>query len=142
MPADPKDKSIPLILLGVGVLVLIVRGMFFAGPAGAGATLAALAIVTAIGTTLMVFAAILTAKLIGASFGELGSAVLKFAAIYVFAAALGALIPFGGIVVFFVSLGLLMWLFDIEMMQAVVFSVVLWVVNFVLGIGLAAALRG
>jgi hypothetical protein len=139
MAADPKDKQIPLALMGVGVLVLVAQGLFFAGAAGAGATLAALAVVTAIGTAIMVFAAIVTARLIGASFGELGSAVLKFAAIYVFAAALGSLIPFGGIVVFFVSLGLLMWLFELEMMHAVVFAVVLWVVNVVLAIAARAA---
>jgi hypothetical protein len=68
------------------------------------------------------------------SFGELRSAGVKLAGIIVLTSALSAVIPFGGFLSIFVYLALLMWLFELEMFEAIVFAIVLTVVRFVVAL--------
>jgi hypothetical protein len=65
-----------------------------------------------------------TASILHTGFGELRSAFLKLAAIIVFSGSLSAIIPYGGLLVLFVYLGLLMWLFGLEIREAIVFAII------------------
>ena len=89
---DPKDFQIPIVLIIVGFLIWAFVGYRMMGTAGPAIALAVIGVGAVIGTALMIAAAFLTAKLLGMSFGELGPAVLKLAAIYLFPAAVGLLI--------------------------------------------------
>jgi hypothetical protein len=141
MKSDPKDVQIPLVLVVLGFLLFAITGYRLSGAGGPAVMMAYIGVATVLGTILMIAAAFVTAKLIGASFGELSTASLKLAAIYIFPAAIGSLMPFGGFLAFFIWLGLLLWLFELEVYQAVVFAIVLWVVNFLVGLLLVGILR-
>ena len=85
-----------------------------------------LALQTILGTV----AAFVTAKITGASFGELWTAMLKLAGIIVFTGALSLAIPYGGLLVVFIYLGLLMWLLDLAFGEAVIFAIVFTLIRF------------
>ena len=55
---------------------------------------------------------------------------MRFAAASLLSGGLSAVIPYGGIVALFVFLGLIVWLFDIEMFQAVILTVVYMFISF------------
>ena len=139
---DPKDFQIPIALIIVGFLIWAFVGYRMMGTAGPAIALAVVGVGAVIGTALMIAAAFLTAKLLGMSFGELGPAVLKLAAIYLFPAAVGSLFPFGVLIAMILWFALLLWLFEIEVFQAVVFVIVLFVVRWVVGWVLANAIAG
>ena len=138
---DPKDFQIPIVLIILGFLIWAYVGFRLAGVAGPVIAMAVIGVGAVVGTGLMIAAAFLTAGLIGVSFGELGPAALKLAAIYLFPSAVGSLIPFGGLLAIFLWLALLMWLFELEMLQAIVFAIVLflirWAVAWVLAMVIA-----
>lgn len=126
----PTEKQIPLALIFGSAVLLCAAGLVYGGLAGFMAVFNALAIATAVGVLLMLLAAFLTAGLFSVSFGEFGSAVLKLTAIYISAAALAALIPtVGGLLGSALAFVLLMWLFELEMVYAIVFAVMLWLVQ-------------
>jgi hypothetical protein len=103
--------------------------------------MAALVGTTLLGTLLMLIAAFATATLIGASFGEVRSAIPKLAAVYVLPTSLDAALPLwlAFIVTGIVSLLLMMWLFDLEMREARVFAGIAIVVSLVVWLGIFAA---
>jgi hypothetical protein len=139
--SDPKDSTIPTVLIVIAFILIAIAGYRMGGADGPLQAIMILSIASLITTTLMIFAAFITASLIGVSFGELRTASLKLSAIYLFSTALALFIPYGGILIFFLWLGLLMWLFELEVYQAVVFSIVLWVVNFLVGLALRGMFR-
>ena len=143
MADDAKEKSIPLALITLGVALYCVAAFVHVGPAGAGATLMLVTIGAAVQTVLLIVAALIVGSLMGVSFGTVPSAVLKFAAATLFAGGLGALVSTGGgLIGLFVFLGLVAWLFEIELVYAIVLTVVYVLVSFVVALGLAAMLRG
>jgi hypothetical protein len=140
MKNDPKDLQIPLVLIVLGLIIYGIGGFNRTGTNGAAAQVSGVLMAAGIGTAVMIFAAFVTASLVGVSFGELGPAALKLAAIYIFPASIASLIPFGILLAFFIWLGLLMWLFELEVFQAVIFTIVLISVNLLVGMGLRAVL--
>ena len=134
MKSAPKDVQIPLTLIVAAFLLFALAGYRVAGPSGPAAAMAAVGVAAVIGTALMLAAAFVTASMIGVSFGELGPAALKLAAIYLFPAAVGTLLPYGGFFALVIWLALLLWLFDLEVYQAVVFAIILFVVNWLTAI--------
>lgn len=130
----------PLVLLLAGLVLFGVVAMTRAGVRSAFVVMGVVFVVAVLETLVGTAVAYLVALLTGTGFGELRTALLKFAGIIVFCGALGMLIPFGGIVVLFVFLGLLIWLFGLEVYEAVIFAVVLTLVRFVINIVVAAAM--
>jgi hypothetical protein len=133
---------VPLALLVIGLLLFGVVEFRSAGARSVLPIMGVIFVVALIEAALGIVAAYVTASLLGTGFGELRSAFVKLAGIIIFCGALGALIPFGGIVVFFVYFGLLIWLFQLEVYEAVVFSVVLWVTRLVVRLAAAGMIAG
>ena len=141
MDADiAKEKQIPIILIVIGLIIWVIVGFarFDVGPLW---IVLIVGIDATVRTLLLIAAAYVTAGLMSVSFGDLRAAFLKFTAVVVFSGAVGAAIPFGGIIAAVVAFGLLLWLFDLEVYQAVVFTIIYWVVSLVAGIIVAGLLR-
>lgn len=143
MSEADKDRKIPFALIGVGLVLYTVAGFVRFRAKGPAPVLAVVAVGCVVGVALMLAAAFITAKITGTSFGELGSAVLKLAAIYLFPSAVGLFVPgiVGGLVASVIAFVLLMWLFELELPYAIIFTIVTWVVNFVaaLAVGVVIA---
>ncbi len=92
-------------------------------------------IVGLVQTILLVIAAIIVATALKVSFGEVPSAILKFAAAALASGAIATLIPVGGIVALFIFLGLIMWLFELEITYAIAVTFVYFLASF--GVGFA-----
>ena len=140
MPAGSSELVVPLVLLVLGLIIFSIAAVNRAGawsPVVMGIILLAAAIETALG----IGAAYLTAMVLGTSFGELRTAIVKLAAIIIFCGALASVIPFGWIIVLFVYFGLLMWLFGLETFEAGVFAVIFTGVRFLAVILLTQMLR-
>lgn len=140
MSDHAKERQIPLILIILGVGLYVLAAFIRTGPAGVGPTLLAVLIGGLVQTAILIGAALLVATLLGVSFGSVPSAALKFAGAALASGGVAAVIPFGGIVALFVFLGLIMWLFELELTYAVVLTVVYLVVSFAVAFVLRAAL--
>ena len=123
---EAKEVKIPLALIAIGLAIFIVLGFHRAGPVGAAASLAALAVGLIFGVTMGVIACFITARIMDAYFGYLKTAILKLAAIFIATGAVSAIIPVVGwllgLVLYF---GLLAWFFELEMLEVIVLSLVL-----------------
>jgi hypothetical protein len=136
-----RERGIPVALIVVGVILAAIGTTWKFGFSRLPLAMAALAGTTLLGTALMLVAAFLTAWMIGVSFGELRSAILKLAAVYILPTSLDAALPLwlAFIVTAVVSLLLLMWFFDLEMREARVFAGITMAVNLIAWLGIAAA---
>jgi len=124
---DAKEVKIPLALIAIGLALLVGRGFYQAGASGAAVELVAVAVAVALIVTLGVIACFITAKIMDASFGYLNTAILKLAGITLATAATSMFIPgVGWFLKLLVNFGLLMWLFDLEVLEVVVLALVLW----------------
>lgn len=131
---------VPLTLLILGMLLLGITPLLTSGVKSAGIVITAGVVLAAVQTILGIAAAYITAAVMGTGFGELRSAILKFAGIIVLCSALGSLIPFGGLLVFVLYFGLLVWLFGLETYEALVFAIIFGIVRFIVVLLLLAAL--
>jgi hypothetical protein len=135
-----REQEIALILILLGLALAAIGIRWKLGPLRLPLALATLACTTLLGTALTLVAAFATAAMIGASFGELRSAILKLAAVYILPTSLDAALPLwlAFIVTGVVSLLLLMWLFDLEMREARVFAGIAMVISLIVWLGIAA----
>jgi hypothetical protein len=134
MPARVlKDRRAPYALLIAGVTIILGNTLIHHGPVDAIAAFGWLAIWMIIGVGAMAIACLITARLLGTSFGELGGAVLKLAAIFVLPTAVtvsGYLSPWWSTVISTaLYFGLLLWLFDLEVYEAAVFTLVMLLIR-------------
>jgi hypothetical protein len=134
------ERQIPLILIAVGLCLYAIAAFVHAGAVGVGVLMVAVIIGGIMQTVLLIGAAFLVATFLSVSFGDFRSAILKFAGAALAAGGIGAVIPFGGIVAAFVFLGLIFWLFDLEVPYAVALAVVYWVLSALVIVGLRSAL--
>lgn len=143
---DIKEITIPLSLLGAGVALLFVAALHLQEAASFPAIMLGLAIDTTIRVTLLIVVAFLTARLIGAGFGSLNTAILKFAAIVVFTSGLTQAVNLswiGWAIAIICWFCLLIYLFDLDGKEALIFIGVMIFVNVIIsfaiaGMGLAA----
>lgn len=140
MADHPKERQIPLALIGIGLALYVLAAFVHAGAAGVGSLLISALIVGAVQTILLILAAFLVASVMSISFGDARSAVRKFAGATVFGGGLGTLLPMGSIVALFIFLGLVMWLFELELTYAIALTVAYFVVSFGVVILLRSAL--
>lgn len=139
MSDHPKERQIPSALIAVGLAMYAIAAIAFAGPRGVPPTLLAVSIGAAVQTALLIAAALIVGSLLSVGFGTMRSAALKFAAVSLVSGGISALVPGGWIIALFVFLGLVVWLFEIEMTYAVVLTVVYFLVTWLVGIILRTA---
>lgn len=132
---DTEIKA-PLTILGVSLLAFAIGGFSIGGAEGAGHTLAAVAISLVFNIVLGVVALYIAAAVLQINYGNLGTAVLKLAAIFSAPAAAGLLIPIE-IVALIVSVvvywALLAWLFALDARELIISVVILFVVRLIGG---------
>ena len=105
--------------------------------AGAMIMLVLLLIQLVLGVSIGIAACFATGYLLGTSFGYLGEACIKLAAIFTFPMAVAVLVP-GGICVMVIVFpllyfGLLLWLFDLQFLEGFFFTLVLAGTQFLAG---------
>ena len=134
------ERRIPLILIAAGIVLSAVAAAWRLGLARVPLILLIVAFGTVFGTLLMVAAAYVTAAFTHTGFGELRSAVLKLAAVYLFPSAVSALFPLwaGLLVSGAISFSLLIWLFDLEVHEAQTFTAVEMAVNLLVVLAIIA----
>lgn len=142
----PKEYKIPGILLAIGLVILLGFGLVKGGVDGMVGMATALPIVVLITVLPGLLVGGVAAKFMGADYGNMGSAVLKFLAIIFFALALTFFIPaIGFIVQAGIWVVLLIWLFEMTPGEAVTLTIVAVVVNFIalflIGAAAVASLR-
>src|SRR5947209_13941161 len=93
MAEEAKERQVPLVLIAIGFTLYVVAAFSKLGTAGAGVVAVFIVVSTLIGVALMLGGAYLTAAITGTSFGDLRSALLKLAAIYLFPGALAVWMP-------------------------------------------------
>ena len=129
---EAKERLIPAILLAVGLAVFVVYGFVAGGATGAVAVLLLVGVQLTLAVVLGLVACAIVAKVLATSFGYLGSATLKLAAVILFPSALTILIPSAPLawaVSLILFLSLLVWLFDLEPLELIVCAVVIWLVR-------------
>lgn len=139
MSDHPKERQIPYVLIAVGLAMYAIAAIAFAGPRGVAPTLLAVSIGAVVQTALLIAAALIVGSVLSVGFGTMQSAALKFAAVSLVSGGVGVLVPAGWIIALFVFLGLVVWLFEIEMTYAVVLTVVYFLVTWLVGIILRTA---
>ncbi|HSV14699.1 MAG TPA: hypothetical protein VLI90_10590 [Tepidisphaeraceae bacterium] len=128
--AAATEKQIPTALIIVGAGLWVLAGFMGYGVRGASNALAAVGLIATVNVVLMIAGAFLTALVLRISFGDLQSAILKLGAIALFPGAVGYLIPgAGGLIALALYFSLLIWFFELEVYQAIVFTIVLFVIR-------------
>lgn len=120
-----------LVLMGIGAILILI---YYLNHLDGRSTVVAMGIVAAIMLVQVVLGigvAFAVAMLIGSSFGELRSAGVKLAGILFFCAGIDVWLPMGWLVVLFVYLGLLMWMFGLQVYEAVIFAIIFTVVRLI-----------
>ena len=136
-----KERQAPYAMLIAGVAIVVGWGLMHQRSVlDAVALLGWLAIAIILGVALMLLGCFVTAKLLGTSFGELRTALLKLAAIFVFPSAIGWLLPpwYSTLVATGLYFALLLWLFDLEVYEAAVFSLVMIAIRWLILLGVSA----
>jgi len=140
MSDHAKEQKIPLILIAIGFSLYVLAVYLPKGASGVGPTLLAVLIAGIVQTAILIASAFLVGTLLSVNFGAFSSAVLKFAGAALFCGGIGAIIPFGGIAALFIFLGLIMWLFEMELTYAVILTIVYLVITFAMAVALRAAI--
>jgi len=143
---DAREVKIPLALIGLGILLLgvVVWRTPVSGRTSVGDVVTLVAVATAAQVVLMLIGALITSKLIGASFGAMGPAVLKLIAIAIFPDALGAAVNIQGIswvisvALYFI---LLVYLFDLDTKEALIFTGVMLLIRIAVAFFFAMTVR-
>lgn len=140
MSEHSTERQIPLILIGVGLLLYAIAAFVHAGTAGVAPVLFAVVVGGIIQTILLIGAAFLVSAVLSVSFGDFRSAILKFAGAALASGGLGAIVPAGGIVASVVFLGLILWLFELEVPYAIALAFAYFLLTIVVAMGLRSAL--
>ena len=127
---EAKETTIPIVLSVVGALIFLVYGLTAGGFTAAGAIVVALAIWLIVGVGLALLACFLASALLGPDYGKLGPATLKLTAAFLFPTAIGLLIPgIGWLVSLALYLGLIGWLFQLDIWETVLTAILIFLVR-------------
>jgi len=118
-----------LVLMGIGLVGVFAFALMHLGTRDTATVMLMLGLSVLVQVALGIGSAFLVAMMIGSSFGELRTAGVKLAGILLFCMALSLWLPMGALVVFFVYLGLLMWMFGLQVYEAVIFAIIFFVVR-------------
>jgi hypothetical protein len=127
------EVAIPLALLVLGLAIYAVAGFQLAGAKGAGTVLILVGVQLVINIPCAIAACYITVAVLGGSFGYLRTAIFKLSAILVFGGAIalvlrnpevaGTLAALAAYLVLLVIL--LVWLFELEWLEAVITTIAL-----------------
>ena len=127
MVGAAKESRVPLALLLVGLVIYAAAAVLSFRSSGPAPVLLffGLNVIAGVGLTLLAMYAVAAAADI--SFGELRTAMLKLAAIYVFSTSLGQLLPWwaGALVAWAVAFSLFIWFFELEIAYIFALDVVM-----------------
>lgn len=138
MNDEAKDRQIPIVLIVVGLILYAIAAFTRSGPAGAASVVVAALVLGLVQTVLLTLAAFIASSIMGISFGELPTAALKFAGVALVVGGLSAILPWAGLIWLVVFLGLVVYLFELQIGYAIGLTIIYWL----LGLILAVALRG
>jgi hypothetical protein len=129
-----KDVTIPAGLLAATVILYAVYGLVAEDSGGITSALLALLIMAVVGVPLGIVACFIVARLLDIGFGDLWTAALKLAAIFLFPSAVALFLPPG--LAWLVATGLylllLLWLLELEgMVELAVCVIVIALVRLV-----------
>jgi hypothetical protein len=122
------EFKIPAAVLLVAVAVILVLAVIAPGAGGALASLLSLLFITAVSVAVSLLALLIASEIAGISYGPVGTAALKLAAITLVPTAAGMLVPWPAvawIVMLLSFLGLVTWLFDLDGRELLITIVVL-----------------
>jgi hypothetical protein len=117
---DPREYKIPIILLVIGLICLFVSAFVLEGAAEAVGSVLGAFIILLVQIPLTILAMYILASLLGISYGNLFTAILKLAAISIFVEGLafaGTLLGFpimSRLILIMVMWALFSWLFDLD----------------------------
>ncbi len=118
--ADPREFKVPLVLLVIGLIALFVSAFVMDGAAEAFGSILGAFLILVVQIPLTILAMYILAALLGIAYGDLWSAILKMAAITIFAEGLafaGTLLGFplmSRLVLILVTWSLFSWLFALD----------------------------
>lgn len=138
---EETEAKIGAALFVVGAVGLEVIAASNAGAIGLFFAIAIYGVFIAVSVILGVAAAFITAAVLGASFGEIKSAIIKLAGIIAFSSLISVTIGIGWVSGLAFG-GLAMWLFELDYVEVVVFSVVMTILQSTLFFGLMTAAAG
>jgi hypothetical protein len=136
--ATLRDREAPYAMLSAGVAIIVGRALLRQGPVAAVAAFGWLAIVIILGVALMGIACLITSRLLGTRFGEARAAVRKLAATFIFPLAVWTLLPawWSTLVASALYFALLLWLFDLEVHEAALFTLIMIGMRYLIVLGL------
>lgn len=129
MGLDIKDRKAPLILIGVGLMLYIISGVVHGGASGAISFLIAAIIMGVIQTIALIVVALIAGAVLNIGFGDMPTAILKFAAICAVCGGVSVIMPMGWVMAFVVFMALTMWLFELEVPYAAGLAAVFTLAN-------------
>jgi hypothetical protein len=132
---EPRHTKAAVGLLVLGLFIHVARAQFDGGDDEVRYVLLSVARHLAIGLPVMLAACVITAKVMGISFGSLPSAVVKLSAIYVLPGAvlmaLSGHVPWyvGPLVALFLFCTLLTRLFELDGIEPLVCGLLMWLIT-------------
>jgi hypothetical protein len=132
---DAKEFKVPCVLLVSGLAIYLAFGLLSGGPTGAAMVLLANAIELAVLVPLGIAACFIVAAILSTSFGSIGTASLKLAAIMVFPTSMLLFLALliGPIFSILIAIPLYWYLigvlFDLEPFEVIVTVIVIWLVR-------------
>jgi hypothetical protein len=140
-PPPAKDYKIPAALIAIGICIELTSALLLGGPHALTRILVTLPLTLLVQIAIGIAACLITSKIMGTAFGYAGSAILKLAAVFLFPAAVAAYIPvIGWIVSLLLYWGLLEWLFELDVIESLVFVFVIWATSAVAALLITAIL--
>ena len=124
-----KEVTIPAILVAIAAAITIGKGLITDGAIGGLLATVGFGFIFAASVVLGILACMLIGSLVGANFGRFNTAWLKLGAVLTFPSAITQFIPFGLALNVLIYFGLLVWLFDLEVFEAIAFTVGLMMVS-------------
>ncbi|QDT31147.1 hypothetical protein [Thalassoglobus polymorphus] len=134
---EENEDKVSLGLLVIGSVILCWAGVSSSGVEDGLIIILVYGLYTLLSVVAGVAAAFITAAIMKVSFGVIGSAVLRLAATIVFSTAIAETIPFGGLLSLITYFGLLMWFFELELFEVIIFAVILSIMRLVVSFALA-----
>lgn len=132
MAQDARDKTIPLILLGIA-LVIVTGGGFLEAPDEAVATMLGFLIGMGLMVILGIAACFVSAALLSVGFGDLGSATLKLTGMLSLASAVVIAVPwpllFGLFFFWMICYAMFVWLFELESSEAAITAMIIMILQ-------------
>jgi hypothetical protein len=137
MAEDAREKTIPLVLLGIA-LVIVAGGGFLEAPGDAVATMLGFLIGMGLMVLLGILACFIAASMLSVGFGDLGSATLKLTGMLSLASAVVIAVPwplfFGLFFFWMICYGFFVWLFELDSSDAAITAMIIVILQLLISL--------